>query len=101
MTTAFVLSGGGSLGAVQAGMALALIERGVVPDLLVGTSVGALNAAFLARGPSLGTAQRLVDVWTRLHRRDVFPVPRSGAVRALAGRHDHLLDPAPLRRLVD
>lgn len=100
MTTAFVLSGGGSLGSVQAGMALALIERGIVPDLLVGTSVGALNAAFLARGPSLEAAQQLAEVWSRLHRRDVFPLPGPRAIRALAGRDDHLLDVAPLRRLL-
>jgi len=46
--TAFVLSGGASLGAVQAGMLGALYERGVAPDLIVGTSVGALNGAFIA-----------------------------------------------------
>jgi len=38
VTTAFVLSGGGSLGAVQVGMLRALTERRIVPDLLVGTS---------------------------------------------------------------
>ena len=47
MTTALVLSGGGSLGAVQVGMLQALGERGVAPDLLVGTSAGAINAAFV------------------------------------------------------
>ena len=100
MTTAFVLSGGGSLGAVQAGMMLALAERGVVPDLLVGTSVGALNAAYLASGPSYEGARALAQVWSGLRRRDVFPLPRPGAVRALAGRGDHLIDPSPLRRLL-
>jgi NTE family protein len=44
---AFVLSGGASLGAVQAGMLRALYERGIVPDLVVGTSVGAINGAFI------------------------------------------------------
>jgi NTE family protein len=48
MTTAFVLSGGGNLGAMQAGSVVALYEAGIEPDLLVGTSVGAMNAAFLA-----------------------------------------------------
>ena len=100
MTTAFVLSGGGSLGAVQAGMMLALAERGVVPDLLVGTSVGALNAAYLAAGPSYDGARALATVWSGLRRRDVFPLPGPGAVRALAGHDDHLIDPAPLRRLL-
>ena len=100
MTTAFVLSGGGSLGAVQAGMMLALAERGVVPDLLVGTSVGALNAAYLATGPSYDGARKLAQVWSSLRRRDVFPLPGPRAVRALAGHGDHLIDAAPVRRLL-
>ncbi len=58
MTTAFVLSGGGSLGAVQVGMLRALAERNVSPDLLVGTSAGALNAVFVA---AHGTAPAEVD----------------------------------------
>ena len=49
--TAFVLSGGASLGAIQVGMLRALYERGIVPDLIVGTSAGALNAAFIASRP--------------------------------------------------
>jgi pyruvate/2-oxoglutarate dehydrogenase complex dihydrolipoamide dehydrogenase (E3) component len=53
MTTAFVLSGGGSLGAVQVGMLLALAERDITPDLVVGTSVGAINAAWVAGRPGL------------------------------------------------
>jgi NTE family protein len=49
--TAFVLSGGAALGAVQVGMVRALYERGVEPDLIVGTSVGAVNGAYLASRP--------------------------------------------------
>ena len=61
--TAFVLSGGASLGAVQAGMLRALYERGVGPDLIVGTSVGALNGAFIASRPSTAaTALELAEV---------------------------------------
>ena len=52
--TAFVLGGGGVLGAVEVGMAKALLERSIVPDLVVGTSVGALNGALLAAGPLEG-----------------------------------------------
>ena len=100
MTTAFVFSGGGSLGAVQVGMMLALAERAIVPDLLVGTSVGALNAAFLAGDPSHRGALALANVWSGLRRRDVFPMPGAGAVKALAGRRDHLIDVEPLRRLL-
>ena len=49
--TAFVLADDAALGAMQAGMVHALYERGIVPDLLIGTSAGALNAAFLASRP--------------------------------------------------
>ena len=60
--TAFVLSGGASLGALQAGMLWALYEREIVPDLLVGTSAGALNAAFVASRPQSGaTGVQLTD----------------------------------------
>ena len=45
MTTAFVLGGGGVLGAVEVGMLRALLEREIQPDLVLGTSVGALNGA--------------------------------------------------------
>ena len=72
--TAFVLSGGASLGALQVGMLRALYERGVVPDLLVGTSAGALNAAFVASRPqSRASIDQLARIWRDLHREDVFP----------------------------
>jgi predicted acylesterase/phospholipase RssA len=61
MTVAFALSGGGNLGPMQAGAVVALLEAGITPDLLVGTSVGALNAAFLSSRPGLSGAHRLVD----------------------------------------
>jgi NTE family protein len=74
MTRAFVLSGGGNLGAVQVGMLDALRERGIVPDLLVGTSVGALNAGYVAgRGMNADAIDELTRVWLRVRRRDVFP----------------------------
>jgi len=71
--TAFVLSGGASLGALQVGMLQALYERDVVPDVLVGTSTGALNAAFVAsRAQTPATAKALGCVWRDLHREDLF-----------------------------
>ena len=51
MTTAFVLGGGGVLGTTQLGMLRALAEQGVRPDLVVGTSIGAMNGAFVAADP--------------------------------------------------
>src|SRR5689334_15403064 len=72
---AFVLSGGGSLGAVQAGMLRALYEREIRADLLVGTYAGALNGAFLASRPqTVETADALGDVWRHLRRGQAFPL---------------------------
>ena len=62
MTTAFVLGGGGVLGAHEVGMLRALGEAGVRPDLVVGTSVGAINGAFVAADPD-GAADRLGELW--------------------------------------
>lgn len=101
MTTAFVLSGGGSLGAVQVGMLRALAERGITPDLLVGTSAGALNAVFVAaHGTSPAALGLLTRTWTSLRRDDVFPVRAPHLVLALAGARDALCDDRGLDRLV-
>ena len=78
--TAFVLSGGASLAAAQVGMLQALYERGIEPDFLVGTSAGALNAAFVAsRRQTRATAMKLGRVWRDLRREDVFPFSLSAA----------------------
>src|SRR4051794_41798995 len=82
--TAFVLSGGASLGALQAGMLRALYERGISADLLVGTSVGALNAAFVASRPQTpATARELARVWRGVEREDAFPVSLRTVVSGL------------------
>ena len=101
MTTAFVLSGGGNLGAVQVGMLQALADRGIKPDLLVGTSVGAINAAYLAADPTPARIEKLAAIWAGLRRRDVFPTSVPGALRAMTGRKNAFVDPRPLRRLVE
>lgn len=101
MTTAFVLSGGGNLGAVQVGMMQALADRAIVPDILVGTSVGALNAAFLAAGPSPRRVAELADIWSGLQRRDVFPTSWRSVAGALRGSSSALVDPKPLRQLLE
>jgi NTE family protein len=99
--TAFVLAGGASLGALQVGMLEALYERGITPDFLVGTSVGALNAAFVASRPqSPQTARELGRVWCALQREDVFPVSMSALVGGVCGRRDHLVPDRELRRLI-
>ncbi len=68
----FVLGGGGSLGAIQVGMLQALAEQGITPDLAVGTSVGSINGAVVARDPN-SAANRLSHAWSRTTRKQVFP----------------------------
>lgn len=70
-STAFVLAGGGSLGAGQVGMLKA--RAGIVPDCVVGASVGAINGAYYAAAPDLAGVERLQDIWLRLRSADVFP----------------------------
>src|SRR3954462_656933 len=101
VTTAFVLSGGGSLGAVQVGMLQALAQRGIAPDLLVGTSAGALNAVFVAaHGTSPAALDRLASVWREVRRDDVFPVRAPQVLLALAGARDSLCVSDGLERLL-
>lgn len=99
---AVVLSGGGSLGAVQVGALRALLESGVQPDLLVGCSVGALHAAFLAVEPTLARVSELERVWRTLDRTDVFGRGRlaTGLIQVAVRKEDHLYEPHALRALV-
>jgi NTE family protein len=99
--TAFVLTGGGSLGAVQVGMLKALTRLGIVPDFVVGASVGAINGAYFAAEPSGTGIARLERIWSRLHRADIFPVSLLNSLLAILGRRDHLVTPLHLRSLVE
>jgi NTE family protein len=99
-TTAFVFAGGASLGAMQAGMLHGLYERGIVADLLVGTSAGALNAAFVASRPqTVATARDLGDIWRALHREDIFPLTPRAVIGGLVNHADHLVPDSGVRRL--
>lgn len=99
--TAFVLSGGASLGAIQVGMLRALYEVDVSPDLIVGTSAGALNGAFIdSRPQTIETAEALGRVWRGLRRSQVFPVSPLGGLLGLVGARGHLVPDAALRRLI-
>ena len=101
MTTAFVLSGGGSLGAVQVGMLQALKERQHTPDLRVGTSAGAVNASYLAvHGTSRDALHELAAIWTRLKRGDVFPVSPRRHLLAVAGIRESMFSAEGLRQII-
>jgi NTE family protein len=100
--TAFVLSGGASLGAIQVGMVRALYERGIEPDLIVGTSVGSINGAFLAsRAPQPGTAEELAEVWRGIGRWQIFPLGPLSGFLGFFGARDHLISDRGLRALVE
>jgi NTE family protein len=101
MTTAIVLSGGGNLGAMQAGSVVALFEAGITPDLLVGTSVGAMNSAFLATHPGLDGANALRDAWEELRRAEAIQLDPLLAFMGFFGLRDHLVSAKQLRRLLD
>lgn len=97
-TVAFVLGGGGRLGAHEVGMLQALLERGIVPDLVVGTSVGAINGAAVAADPTAGAIDRLSQLWSQLERSDTFDGSILGRLGTLARTRTHLHDNDGLRR---
>ena len=97
---AFVLGGGGVLGAHEVGMLQALLEAGIRPDLVVGTSVGALNGVMVAADPSLAAVERLIQLWGAIGESDVFGGSLLGRLGTLARSRTHLHDNEPLRRLL-
>lgn len=99
--TAFVLGGGGVLGASEVGMLKALLEAGVVPDLVVGTSVGALNGAFVASDPSVAMVDRLAGLWGALTASEVFSGSLISRIASLARSGTHLHANESLRSLID
>lgn len=99
--TAFVFTGGGSLGAAQVGMLKALARHRLRPDLVVGVSVGAINAAHFASAPDGAGLPALEALWRRVRRSDVFPTSRWSTVTAFLLRREHLTSPRPLRDLID
>jgi NTE family protein len=100
LRTAFVLSGGGNQAVCQVGMLRALIEHGIVPDVLIGTSAGACNAAVIAAHPNLDGVHRLVATWEALRGEDVFPGGRLARAWNLLTRDDHLFENTGLRALM-
>lgn len=96
----FVLAGGANLGAVQAGQLDVLLSAGVLPDRIIGCSVGALNGAFVALEPTAERATQLVDLWISDRVSRIFQTSKLNVARKLAARADHLVDPSQLRTLI-
>jgi NTE family protein len=98
--TAFVLGGGGVLGACEVGMLRALLEAGIRPDLLLGTSVGAINGAVFAAAPDLEGVARLEKVWTELDNRGVFEGSFFARIGTAVRTRTHLHSNEALRQLL-
>jgi NTE family protein len=95
---AFVLGGGGVLGATQVGMLRALLEAGIRPDVILGTSVGAVNGAVIAADPSEAGVEGLADLWQSMSDSGVFSDTVLARATTLARHRTHLYSPAPFLR---
>jgi len=98
--TAFVFAGGGSFGAIQVGMMHALAVHGVSADMVVGSSVGAINGAYYAGDPTLKGVLQLESIWRGLHRHDVFPVTWQ-TMLGFIWRRDFLIPHDGIQKLID
>jgi len=98
--TAFVFAGGGSFGAIQVGMLHSLAAHGITADMVVGSSVGALNGAFYAGDPTLKGVERLGTIWRALTRQDVFPMSWR-TVLSFLWRRDFLIPHDGIRKLIE
>ena len=98
---AFVFSGGGPLGALQVGALKALVERNVLPDLVVGTSVGAVNASAMAFQPSSLGVERLERAWDQLGENDLFPGSGMATWSRMLRRGDRIFDNSGMRKLIE
>lgn len=99
MKTAFVLGGGGRWGAVEVGMLSALAEAGITPDLILGTSIGALNGSVIADTPGLEGVRRLTDLWESIAGADLFR-GGFGRIRNITMMRPALHDTSEMRALV-
>jgi NTE family protein len=94
--TAFVFAGGSSLGAVQVGMLKALVNQDIVPDFVVGSSAGAINAAYFAYAPDRTGVAEMDHLWCRLKRDDIFHLTPFSSLWSLLSRRGHMVSAAGL-----
>lgn len=98
--TVFVFGGGGGKGAAQVGMLLALIEKEIRPDLIIGVSVGALNGAVFASNPTTEGVLELKSLWSELNKETVFPKRKLGTTWRYAQRIESVFPADGLRSLI-
>jgi NTE family protein len=98
---AFVLGGGGALGAVQVGMLQALIELGIGADVVLGSSVGALNAAGYAQNPTLEGVDVVQQAWLDAQGHDLFNHGRLWSIKQFATKRTAVYEENRLSTLID
>ena len=98
---AFVLGGGGVRGAVEVGQARALLESGITPDMVVGTSIGAINGALIALNPTTEAIEPLTAAWSSDLAKKVYGQSAFRQLPTLARHRNHTLSSMPLRRLLE
>ena len=100
-STAFVFAGGSSLGATQVGMLKALVGRGIVPDFVVGSSAGAINAAYFAWRPTPAGVSEMEMLWRNLRSEQIFSTSPWRSLWRLMRRRDHVVAPDGLRAVLE
>lgn len=98
---AFVLSGAGNRGPIEAGALMALLEQGIQPDILVGTSAGAINSLYLAaRGATVEVANEMPALWRGFSTKDVYPNNIVQVAWRLLTKKNSLYTSDGMRRLI-
>ncbi len=101
MRTAFVFTGGASLGAVHVGMLKALRAEGVHADLVVGASAGSVNAVGYAAGPDRDAAVDFLErVWCDIERKELVQWDPGQVLELLSGSRNHVFEVDRLRALM-
>jgi NTE family protein len=96
----FALAGGATRGAAQVGMLVALTEAGIRPDLIVGTSIGALNGACYSQDPTLDGLDHLASLWMGAPRSQIFPLSPRTIAQNVWQRSGYVLDNQGLREWI-
>ncbi len=99
--TAFVLGGGGALGATQVGMLQALLAADITPDLVVGTSIGAVNGAFVAADPTAEGVARLEALWHEVSESGGMSESPMRQAARFARYRTHVMSPGLIPRTVE
>ncbi|MGH2775826.1 MAG: patatin-like phospholipase family protein [Actinomycetota bacterium] len=100
-SVAFVLGGGGVLGANEVGMLRALLEADIVPDVILGTSIGAVNGAVLASDPTTASVERLTELWISADEAGIFSGGMLARLGTLARTRTHAHPNEPLRQALE